>query len=255
MSNRHVHEPSPDEVRAFTKALLVDLQALEEMLRRGMIESGVRRFGAEQEAFLVDRAYHPSPSAPEVLERLGYGAFTTELARLPPHSRVAWRPLSPRGRSGPTVAHATRIYPGVLHVWDSLPADPAVLSSEDRLGDNREREVQSVHWVIHRLGYPWGTRDARKRVDQAAPQAEDGAQTAQAAKARLRDRFLAGRDSILAAAVHLVEAGDFEAAIWTTSQYVFVGDDDQEATHLQILAERDVAARQKREAEIEGEEW
>ncbi len=46
-----------------------------------MIESGVRRFGAEQEAFLVDRTFHPAPCAPEVLERLGSEAFTTELAR------------------------------------------------------------------------------------------------------------------------------------------------------------------------------
>jgi len=81
MSRFHVPEPDPDEIRAFTKALLVDLQALEEMLDRGMIESGVRRFGAEQEAFLVDRTFHPSPTAPEVLERLGNEAFTTELAR------------------------------------------------------------------------------------------------------------------------------------------------------------------------------
>ena len=81
MSNLHVPEPSPDAVRSFTKALLVDLQALEEMLDQGMIESGVRRFGAEQEAFLVDRTFHPAPSAPEILERLGDSAFTTELAR------------------------------------------------------------------------------------------------------------------------------------------------------------------------------
>ncbi len=81
MAKPHVPEPNPDETRAFTKALLVDLQALEEMLRKGMIESGVRRFGAEQEAFLVDRNFLPAPSAPEVLERLNHEAFTTELAR------------------------------------------------------------------------------------------------------------------------------------------------------------------------------
>ena len=80
MGENHVPS-SPDAVRTFTKALLADLHALEEMLRRGMIESGVRRFGAEQEAFLVDRTFHPAPCAPEVLERLGSEAFTTELAR------------------------------------------------------------------------------------------------------------------------------------------------------------------------------
>ncbi len=80
MGENHVPS-SPDAVRTFTKALLADLHALEEMLDRGMIESGVRRFGAEQEAFLVDRTFHPAPCAPEVLERLGSEAFTTELAR------------------------------------------------------------------------------------------------------------------------------------------------------------------------------
>ena len=81
MSDSPVPEMSPDAVRSFTKALLIDLQALEEMLNRGMIETGVRRFGAEQEAFLVDRTFHPAPVAPEVLARLGKGSFTTELAR------------------------------------------------------------------------------------------------------------------------------------------------------------------------------
>jgi CBS domain-containing protein len=67
--------------RAFSKALLKDLQALEKMLENGLIESGVRRFGCEQEMFLVDRAWRPAPVAMEVLERLDGEAFTTELAR------------------------------------------------------------------------------------------------------------------------------------------------------------------------------
>jgi CBS domain-containing protein len=81
MNRDLVPEHSPEAARSFTKALLVDLQALEEMLRLGMIESGVRRFGTEQEAFLVDRNFHPSLTAPEVLKRLGSESFTTELAR------------------------------------------------------------------------------------------------------------------------------------------------------------------------------
>ncbi len=67
--------------RVFTKALLTDLQALESMLRDGMIESGVSRFGCEQEMFLVNRAWTPAPVAVEVLERLGDGPFSMELAR------------------------------------------------------------------------------------------------------------------------------------------------------------------------------
>lgn len=81
MTENLVPETSPDAARSFTKALLVDLQALEEMLSQGMFETGIRRFGAEQEAFLVDRTFHPASIAPELLERLGSEAFTHELAR------------------------------------------------------------------------------------------------------------------------------------------------------------------------------
>ncbi len=69
----------PDAVRAFTKALLKDLQALEYMLDNGMIESGARRIGAEQEMFLVNPGWRPAPVSLEVLDRLE-GPFTTELA-------------------------------------------------------------------------------------------------------------------------------------------------------------------------------
>ncbi len=69
----------PAEFRAFTKALLTDLRALQQMIRDGKIESGVRRIGAEQEMFLVDRAWRPAPIADEILENLG-PEFTTEIA-------------------------------------------------------------------------------------------------------------------------------------------------------------------------------
>lgn len=68
------------EIRAFTKAILRDLKALEEMLSRGMIESGIRRFGVEQEFFLVDRGRRPANAALDVLKHLPAGTFTTELA-------------------------------------------------------------------------------------------------------------------------------------------------------------------------------
>ncbi len=68
------------EIRAFTKAILRDLKALERMLSHGMIESGVRRFGVEQEFFLVDRGWRPANVALDVLEHLSPDTFTTELA-------------------------------------------------------------------------------------------------------------------------------------------------------------------------------
>ena len=69
----------PDAARAFTKALLRDLHALEHMIEQGMVEAGVRRIGAEQEMFLVNRGWRPALVALEVLDRLD-GPFTTELA-------------------------------------------------------------------------------------------------------------------------------------------------------------------------------
>ena len=71
----------PEEIRAFTKGLLTDLEALESMLRRGMFETGIRRIGAEQELFLIDRSGRPAPISTELLEELDGDEFTTELAR------------------------------------------------------------------------------------------------------------------------------------------------------------------------------
>src|SRR6185295_6833074 len=59
--------------------MLRDMSALDRLLAEGMIEEGVRRVGAEQELFLVDRSWHPAPVAMPVLERLQDGHFTTEL--------------------------------------------------------------------------------------------------------------------------------------------------------------------------------
>jgi hypothetical protein len=70
----------PETIRVFTRAVLRDLQALERMLREGRVEEGPRRFGAEQELFLVGSGWRPAPVAPRVLERLGEGPFTPELA-------------------------------------------------------------------------------------------------------------------------------------------------------------------------------
>ncbi|MDH3199184.1 MAG: hypothetical protein OEO21_13190, partial [Candidatus Krumholzibacteria bacterium] len=70
----------PDEFRVFTKALLNDLRALEQMLAQGRIETGRRRIGAEQELFLVDRGWRPAPTALRVLEGLAGPEYTTELA-------------------------------------------------------------------------------------------------------------------------------------------------------------------------------
>jgi CBS domain-containing protein len=72
---------SPEAARRFTRALLEDLRALEQILERGLIEEDCHRIGAEQEMFLVDKAWRPAPVALEVLDRLHDPRCTTELAR------------------------------------------------------------------------------------------------------------------------------------------------------------------------------
>jgi CBS domain-containing protein/gamma-glutamylcysteine synthetase len=71
----------PEAIRGFTRSMLRDLYALERLVAEGKIEAGARRLGMEQELFLVDSGWRPAMVALEVLERLGHGAFTTELAR------------------------------------------------------------------------------------------------------------------------------------------------------------------------------
>ena len=69
-----------EQLRAFTRSLLQDLHALGKMVSGGLLEEGVRRVGAEQEVFLVDRNLRPAPVAMEMLRRLDDPAhFTTEL--------------------------------------------------------------------------------------------------------------------------------------------------------------------------------
>ena len=53
--------------RATIQHVLNDLRALELMLEKGMLETGVRRIGAEQEIALVDSAYDPAPVGPSAL--------------------------------------------------------------------------------------------------------------------------------------------------------------------------------------------
>ena len=82
MGEHNIAEASNDhESRAFMKALLADLSALEWMLGTGQIESRDRRIGAEQEMFLVDRDLRPAPVALEVLKRTKDARLTTEIGK------------------------------------------------------------------------------------------------------------------------------------------------------------------------------
>ncbi|WP_223788904.1 CBS domain-containing protein [Marinicella meishanensis] len=66
--------------RLFTRAVLNDLRALELMIEKGMIESGARRIGAEQEMFITDQDYSPNLTALDILGDIKDPRFTNEIA-------------------------------------------------------------------------------------------------------------------------------------------------------------------------------
>jgi CBS domain-containing protein/gamma-glutamylcysteine synthetase len=74
-------EVDDTQVREFTKAVLNDLHALEEMLRGGALETGARRIGAEQEMFLLDSSMRPVPLAVETIAACGDERLTTEIGQ------------------------------------------------------------------------------------------------------------------------------------------------------------------------------
>jgi len=80
MGEQNVEQTADEQTRrAFMKALLDEVRALEDMLDAGMIESGIRRIGAEQEMFLVDQSSRPALTAMQILETISDSRFTHEL--------------------------------------------------------------------------------------------------------------------------------------------------------------------------------
>jgi len=81
MGEHEVSEISgSEELRQFMRALLADVRALQRLIEEGKIEQGIRRIGAEQELFLCDESWEPTPRATEVLAALNDPQFTPELA-------------------------------------------------------------------------------------------------------------------------------------------------------------------------------
>ncbi|HKL49609.1 MAG TPA: CBS domain-containing protein [Wenzhouxiangellaceae bacterium] len=80
MGEQNVEQNSDEATRrAFMKALLNEVRAMEAMLDAGMFERDIRRIGAEQEMFLVDRAFRPAMTAMQMLEGMDDPRFTHEL--------------------------------------------------------------------------------------------------------------------------------------------------------------------------------
>jgi len=80
MGEQNIEEHADESTRqAFMKSLLEEVRALEMMLEKGMVESGVSRIGAEQEMFLINQAKQPTLTALDVLKELDDERFTHEL--------------------------------------------------------------------------------------------------------------------------------------------------------------------------------
>lgn len=76
-----VKEAEGARLRRFTSRVLEDLDALERLLDEGLLESDVRRIGAEQEMFLVDDHGRPATVSVELLESVDHPRITSELGR------------------------------------------------------------------------------------------------------------------------------------------------------------------------------
>jgi CBS domain-containing protein len=85
------------QAQAFMKSLLADVMALERMIESGRIETGVRRIGAEQEMFLVDRAMRPAPVASDILKTANDSRLTTEIGKFNLEANLSPRSLAGRG--------------------------------------------------------------------------------------------------------------------------------------------------------------
>ena len=112
--------------REFMRRLLRDLDALERMVKEQRFERGVSRIGAEQEIFLVDRAYHPAPGALDVLSRIGDPHFTTELGLFNLEINVDAQPLSGQGLAK-IEAQLRALYARLRTTCEALDIEPVLV--------------------------------------------------------------------------------------------------------------------------------
>lgn len=82
------------KTQEFMKSLLDEVQALELMLERGMIESGKRRIGAEQEMFIINRAHKPARRVLDILEAIEDDRFTHEIGLFNMEANLAVRAMT-----------------------------------------------------------------------------------------------------------------------------------------------------------------
>ncbi|MDJ0957161.1 MAG: CBS domain-containing protein [Arenicellales bacterium] len=94
MGEHRVHDTSDEQrTRAFVRAMLDDIRALEVLIERDLIECDVCRVGVEQEMYIVDAQGYPAAISDRVLNELNDDRFTTELARFNLEANLAPRPI------------------------------------------------------------------------------------------------------------------------------------------------------------------
>ena len=78
----HIKESSfgEEERKVFVQHLIDDIQALENMIKGGLVEDDIVRIGAEQEMCLIKDDYRPSPNSLDILKDVDDSHFTTEFA-------------------------------------------------------------------------------------------------------------------------------------------------------------------------------
>jgi CBS domain-containing protein len=95
MGEQNVRHNTDEATRqAFMKSLLDEVQALELMLDKDMIESGKRRIGAEQEMFLINHAHKPALTALDVLDIIDDERFTHEIGLFNLEANLSVREMS-----------------------------------------------------------------------------------------------------------------------------------------------------------------
>jgi CBS domain-containing protein len=82
MGDQNLKNIDDKDIRSeFTQHLINDIEALEIMLDKDMIERGIHRIGAEQEFCLVDEHWRPTKNAGIILDSINDDHFNTELAQ------------------------------------------------------------------------------------------------------------------------------------------------------------------------------
>ncbi|HMP71455.1 MAG TPA: CBS domain-containing protein [Pirellulaceae bacterium] len=81
MGEQQISPLTSQAKRDFLRHLLADINALEQMIHDGLIESGRTRIGAEQECCLIRSNLRPAMTGPKILSVIDDAHFTSELAQ------------------------------------------------------------------------------------------------------------------------------------------------------------------------------